>query len=132
MSRREFIPPGRQKLSGTVVDDDVVFRLIGNHDQAAAFIHYHLMTVLYGRRRRIQVSPGLMNAVTEISVTDDLLAHCGFTDNVEHRQCESCTRGSSDLQKITSGMRRFFHRIYGSVKSPFEMTGSVILFSRSC
>ncbi len=82
MATRELMAPAVQQFAGTVVDDDVVFDLVGKQKNPFFPVHHHLMAILDGMACP-EVSPVVIHAVFKITVSNDRACILGIVENVK-------------------------------------------------
>ena len=74
MPTGEFMSPGCEQFTGLIINYDVIFYFVGDHDQPAFFVHHHLMTILDWCCGGIKISPGLVNLIAKITVSNNFIA----------------------------------------------------------
>src|SRR5688572_5704813 len=91
MTTGKFMSPGCEEFARLVVNDDVIFDFVGDHDEPAFFIHYHLMAILNRRFFGIEISPGLMYLIPKIAMTNNFFLLRRLAQNIENRETKGCT-----------------------------------------
>ncbi len=66
-----LMSPGIDKPPRLVVNYHVILRFIGKQDDAAEFILYHFMAILYRVLRGIELAPLRVNAIAFIVVAEN-------------------------------------------------------------
>src|SRR5690606_20825166 len=67
------VPPSFEQLPRLIINKDIVFSLIGQHDEAPLRVLYHFVTVVYRVFASVQYSPSFNDFVFMGAMSDDLV-----------------------------------------------------------
>jgi len=115
MSKRILRTPGIQEFPAFIIDENIVTRFVGDHDQTPSRILNHFVAIFHRSLSGIERPPVFLDAVPKIAVADYFLSQSWRTYDIYHRSRKeagcACCDGSA-FQEVSPRQVRalLFHK----------------------